>query len=349
MKVLFDIVHPADVLFFKRPLEILQQRGDAVLILSRHKDVTCDLLNELGLAHRPISRAGEGMFGLAVEFLHRDWGVFQAARKFRPDVMVGFGGVAISHVGRLLSIPAISFYDSENATLQNRMTWPFISRLYVPACYQGPVPKGRTTRIPGTKELSYLHPSAFVPDQQLAVELGLDPEVDNFFVRVVAWRANHDFGKTGWPEEVLRSVVEKLSRLGKVHLSAEIPLGAAFSPYLVSGPKTKIHHLMAFSRLLVGESATMASEAAMLGVPAIYAARDFPGYTQDLEAAGLLVNISEISTNALFAAIDKMLERPQSTTTNLRNQYVSRCADWAEVVLEAIDEHGARQPRTRQA
>ncbi|MBT8460544.1 MAG: hypothetical protein KJN60_12815 [Boseongicola sp.] len=46
MRVLFEIVHPADVLFFKRPLETLRARGDEFLVLSRHKDIACDLLDE---------------------------------------------------------------------------------------------------------------------------------------------------------------------------------------------------------------------------------------------------------------------------------------------------------------
>lgn len=346
MRVLFDIVHPADVLFFKRPIEALKQRGDAVLILSRHKDVTCILLDEFGFAHHPATRAGNGTLGLAMEFLLRDWSVLRAARTFRPDVMIGFGGVAISHVGRLLSIPAVSFYDSENATLQNRLTWPFISRLYVPDSYQGPVPHGRTTRIPGIKELSYLHPSAFKPDRAVAMRLGLSPDADNFFVRVVEWRANHDLGKTGWTQDTLSKVIERLSALGRVHLSTETPLGADFAPYLVKGPKTSVHHLIAFCRLLVGESATMASEAAILGVPGIYAGVDFPGYVKSLENAELIVNIPEPSVEKTLTAIDALLSRQPAEIHAARDRYVAQCPDWGQVVLNALDDAANTPHRT---
>ena len=346
MRVLFDIVHPADVLFFKRPIEALQRRGDMVLILSRHKDVTCTLLDEFGFEHRPVTCAGKGTLGLAIEFIHRDWSVFWAVRRFRPNVMIGFGGVAISHAGRLLSVPSVSFYDSENATLQNRITWPFISRLYVPDSYQGPVPKGRTTRIPGTKELSYLHPSAFRPDRNAALQLGLDPDVENFFVRVVAWRANHDLGKSGWTRDTLARVIERLSALGRVHLSTEMPLGSDFAPYLVKGPKTEIHHLLAFCRLLVGESATMASEAAVLGVPAIYAGVDFPGYVKALENANLVINIADSSADNILAAIDAALIRQPADVQVARDRYIAECPDWAQTVLNALDDTADTRHRT---
>ena len=58
MRILVDIVHPADVLFFRHPLKRLMGEGAEVLIASREKDVACDLLDEFGLPHRVASRAG---------------------------------------------------------------------------------------------------------------------------------------------------------------------------------------------------------------------------------------------------------------------------------------------------
>jgi len=342
MRVLFDIVHPADVLFFKRPVEMLRARGDTLLILSRNKDVACSLLDGFGFPHQPVSRAGSGLAGLAGELMRRDWAVLRAARQFRPHAMIGYGGVAISHVGRLLSIPSISFYDSENARLQTRCTWPFISHLYVPDSYTGPTPAGRTTRLQGTKELSYLHPSAFTPNRETAIEYGLDPARDNFLVRVVAWRANHDVGKKGWTPQILQGVITRLSRHGKVHLSSEMPLPDEYAPHLYLGPRTKIHHLIAHCRLLVGESATMASETAVLGVPSIYAGRDFPGYVRALEAAGLIMNVSEIALEPICTAIDTALVRPLAETVAARDAYVAACPDWAEMVVRALDDCAAQ-------
>lgn len=343
VRVLIDIVHPADVLFFKRPVEALRARGDSVLILSRDKDVACALLDEFGFPHEPASTAGKGIVGLATELLRRDRAVMRAARRFRPDAMIGFGGVAISHVGRLLAIPSISFYDSENARLQTRITWPFIDHLYVPDSYTGPTPAGKTTRLPGTKELSYLHPSAFVADREVAIARGLDPERDNFLLRVVAWRANHDVGKKGWAPELLRAVITRLSRHGKVHLSSELPLPEAFGPHLYRGSSTEIHHLIGHCRLLVGESATMASEAAILGVPAIYAGRDFPGYVRALEAAGLVTPVARPDADSIGAAIDAALACSPAEAIAARDAYVAACPDWAEAVVAALDKHALRR------
>ncbi|NNE88055.1 MAG: hypothetical protein HKN27_08260 [Silicimonas sp.] len=339
MRVLFEIVHPADVLFFKRPLETLRARGDEFLVLSRHKDIACDLLDEFGIPHQPISSSATGLANLAGELIRRDVATFRAARAFRPSVMVGFGGVAISHAGKVTGIPSVSFYDSENATLQTRITWPFISRLYVPQSYSGKVPKERTTLLPGVKELSFLHPTAFKANSDKAIAAGLDEERDNFFVRVVAWRANHDVGKSGWSGDLLRHVVSRLSEVGKVHLSSEAPLPDDLLEHTYTGPKNAVHHLLAHCRLLVGESATMASEAAVLGVPAIYAGRDFPGYTRELETAGLTRNLVDARAETLIPLIEEMLAIPKVQIEAARDEYIAKCPDWGKAVVDALDRH----------
>jgi hypothetical protein len=330
MRILIDIVHPADVLFFRRPVQIFAEAGHNVMILSRRKDVTCELLDEFGLPHTPVSTAGRGLIQLSAEMARRTMATFAAARRFRPDVMLGFGGVSIAHAGWVLRIPSVAFYDTENATMQTRVTWPFISQLYVPQAYTGPTPRNRTQRLAGVKELSYLHPGSFVPQRSLALEAGLDPTRDNFLVRLVEWRANHDIGKKGWDENSLRALVGRLP--GRVHISSEVSLPTDLEPLRYRGKLSKIHHLLGHCRLFVGESASMAAESAVLGVPSVYAADFRLGYLDDLVAAGLMI---QVATESLFAGIDAALALCRSEVVAARDRYVSQCPDWGMKVVEA--------------
>jgi uncharacterized protein len=346
LRVLVDIVHPADALFFRRPIQTLKRRGDEVLVLSRKKDIVCELLDEMALNHRPVSDAGVGLIGLAHEMIVRDMAVAREAREFRPHVMVGFGGVAIAHAGRLLGIPAVAFYDSENARLQTRMTWPFISHLYVPESYRGPTPKGRTTTLPGNKSLSFLHPSTFRPNRASALRSGLDPERENFFVRVVSWRAGHDLGKSGWTPHTLRALVRFLAKRGTVHLSSELPVPESLQRFRYAGSIREVHHLVAHCRLYVGESATMASEAALAGTPAIYCGRDFPGYVKELETAGLLKRVEPEPFPRLGSAIDEALAIwTKEDHRRSRDDYARDKPDWGVSVVEALDRYGPWEGR----
>jgi predicted glycosyltransferase len=328
LRVLFDVVHAADVLFFRRPILHLESEGHEFLVLSRHKDVACDLLDEFGIPHRPISTAGHGIVGLATELVRRTARVAMAARRFRPHAMLGFGGVAIAQAGAALRMPSIAFYDTEQATLQNSITWPLIDRLFVPTSYAAKVPSNRTVRLRGVKELSYLR--NLRPDRDIAMRAGLDPSRDNFFVRIVEWRANHDLGKAGWDEALIRDLISRLP--GRVHISSERALPADLEPLRYKGRLSHVHHLIGHCRAYIGESATMASEAAMLGIAAIYASDDRLGYIDELVAAGLVLQCRPDLTPF---AVDALLQRHDYNPMAARDAYVGRCDDWCQAVIDA--------------
>ena len=92
MRILVEIVHPADVLFFRRPIQAFMDRGDEVVVVSRRKDVACDLLDGFGIEHHPLSSAGRGIAGLFRELVERELALLRLVRKARPNVMLGFGG-----------------------------------------------------------------------------------------------------------------------------------------------------------------------------------------------------------------------------------------------------------------
>ena len=110
-------------------------------------------------------------------------------------------------------------------------------------------------------------------------------------------------------------------------------------PLRYRGPISSVHHLMAHCRLLVGESATMASAAALLGVPAISCGHDFPGDVRELEQAGLLRTVRPGETHRLPATIDAALASP---VTAARDRYVAARPDWAGVVVTALDDVAGR-------
>jgi predicted glycosyltransferase len=306
MRILVDIVHPADVLFFLNPIRKWEEMGHAVHVASRNKDVTEALLDAFEIPHQSISHAGTQLHGLALELLKRDIALLALAREFRPDVMCGFGGVAISHVGKLMGIPSVSFYDTERAPLQNRLSLPFISHLYVPESYDGPTAKNRTTRFPGTKDFSYLHPNNFVPDKTVAIAAGLEHGRKNYFIRLVGWSANHDIGHCGWDSSTLREFVLYLAGQGRVHLSSESELPAELKTFQYSGPVHHVHHLLAYCDCYIGESATMASEAALLGVPAVFAAADRRCYTDELAHLDLLWKVNPVDFKSLRFAWEEI-------------------------------------------
>lgn len=282
MKVLFDIVHPAQVHFFKNVIGLLRQRGDEVLVTARKKDVTLELLEALGIEYKCISTKGSNIFGLAAELVVRNFRLWKVARKFRPDVMVARVGVAAGPVGKVLRIPTVIYDDMEKARLQAAVGMTFAKYICTGLGYYRDFGK-RQVRFRGSPVYAYLAPEYFQPDKEPLRRAGLDPEKPYIFVRTVSWGASHDVGRSGGGEEDLRRLMEKLSSFGRVIISAEEPLPQSLSQYENPVPAEHMHHLLAFASLCLVEGGTMAAEAAVLGVPVVCLGTYDFGYLRALE------------------------------------------------------------------
>jgi len=341
MNILFDIGHPAHVHFFKNPIKILQQKGHKIIVTSREKEFALELLDEMGIKHVPLSKLGKGgLLSLAGELIKRDLSLLKVARQNNISIMAAIGGVSIAHATRLTGIPSLVFYDTENAKLQNLITYPFASQVIVPRCYQAWLPKKRHVRYAGYHELSYLHPAVFSPDKVTALQNGLAETGDTFFIRVVSWQASHDIGETGWSQELLENTVSKLTKLGRVLISSESPLTGTLADYAYQGKLSEVHHVLAFCKAFIGESATMASECAVLGVPAIYAAETGRGYTDEQEQKyGLVKNLRTIEWNSLESAIDSILDQPASNWIAARQNLLRDTINVAEFISDTIESY----------
>jgi predicted glycosyltransferase len=337
MKVLIDINHPAHVHFFRNPAALLEADGHEVIFTSRNKDVTLDLLKQYGLRHQTLSEEGKGgLIALVKELLYRNYALYKVVKKEKPDIMASIGGTFIAHVGFATRTPAIVFYDTENAKLQNLITYPLANCVVVPVAYQAWLPK-QHRRYPGYHELSYLHPNYFTPDKSVAIENGLDPDRGNILIRMVAWKANHDLGEVGWSRELLREIIKRYSEKMNILISSEQSLGQEFDTYLYKGNVACIHHVLAFCRLFIGESATMASESAVLGVPAIYAANTGRGYTDEQEEKyGLVRNIRALDADSLIKTIDDVLSEDLSLIRRRRENLLSTTIDVANYVKDFL-------------
>ena len=95
-------------------------------------------------------------------------------------------------------------------------------------------------------------------------ELGVRPGERFFIVRFVDMVASHDSGEDGLPAGAKRAVVNRLRARGRVFLSHEGILPDDMAALRFPLPPDPLHDALAFCDLLVGDSQTMAAEAAVL-------------------------------------------------------------------------------------
>ena len=349
LRIAVDITHPAHFHFFKHSIAAWQQHGHSVLVLSRDKDLTLTLLDEAGIPHHCLSTVRKGAVGLAVELVEHASRITVAMRRHRSQVVAAIGGTFMVHAAKLLGIPGLIFYDTEHAKLSNRIAYPFATAIYTPRAYQDDLgPKQQ--RYDGYHETAYLHPDYFTPDpSRLAVE-GLTPGEPFTFVRLVAWQSHHDVRDYG--VRSVRHLVETLEPYGRVLISSEAPLPPEFKAYERRGSVTDVHHVLAYARLLFGESATMASEAAQLGVPSIFLSSSSRGYTDELEQRYQMVscfNGANASEDAALACAASILSLPNAAAIyrERHQRLLAEQIDVSAYITETVERHASRTPRPR--
>lgn len=344
MRIAVDLSHPAHFHFFRNAIETWKMQGHDVLILAREKDLTLPLLDETGWPYQCLSRARQGKSGLAIELVEHGSKAWRLLGKHRCQVAVAVSGAFIAYAARLRGIPLLVYYDTEHAKIANKISYPLATRIFTPRAYQQDL-GAKHERYNGYQELAYLHPSRFKPDPAaLAVE-GLQPGEPFTFVRLVSWTSHHDthdFGVTN-----LHEVVRRLEKYGRVLISAESPLPDDLKDYARKGRHGDVHHVLGFARLFFGESATMASEAAQLGVPGIFLSTSSRGYTDEQEKQYQMVfnfNGERARQELALKCAEEILADPETPRLfrQRHDRMMQEVIDVTALVLESVQKY-ARQ------
>lgn len=339
LRVMIDILHPAHVHFFRCFHAEMVSRGHQVLVTSRQKDCTTALLEEFRIPHRCLSHSTRTPHGQAFELMTRTARFVREARRFRPNALTGIMGPTIALAGKVLRCPSYVFYDTEFAKVTNRFVDPMATRVIHPNCYQHQ-PRKNEIRYAGLHELAYLHPNRFTPSRDVVRRGGVDPDQPYIVVRFVGFWASHDRSERGLSPEKKCQLVQRLERFGRVVITSEASVPEAIADRVYEGPRSELHHLLAFAALYYGESATIASESAVLGTPGVYIATSGRGYLDELSRHGLLSQFTDDQFEESLEAAESLLEDipgTQARTTCQRDDMLDEMIDVTEFMVDLFE------------
>ena len=288
MRLLVDINHPAHVHYSKHIINDLIKRNHKVIVTARDRDPNFDLLKSENIEFINRGKGSNSMLGKALYFIQGDYQILKASIKHKPDLFLCFMSPYAAQVSRLLGKPCVVVDDTEHAKLHDKFTYPFCSTILTPESFYRDLGR-KQIRFRSNLELNYLHPDRFKPDPGIFEMLGIERSQPYVVLRLVAWGGHHDVGHSGISEQVQKEIVNTLSEQYKVFVSSENPLPEYFKPYHVPLPTDKVHDLLYFASLFIGESGTMASESALLGTPVIYVnSLPLMGYLREAETHQML-------------------------------------------------------------
>lgn len=300
----------------------LEKKGHVVKIAARDKDVVLKLLDSYSFDYEVISSKGNNFIDLGIELLKRHFKFFKIIRDFKPDLIFSGFDISVAQIGRILHVPTIVFTDGSPNFIKfpplGPMIIPFADNVLTLSTVEYDFgPKG--IKMDGYKELAYLHPNSFEPDPMVIKEAGLSKDKEFALVRFVALGAYHDIGGSGFNFDTKVKIVEKIGTQLPVFISSESKLPVELEKYKLPVSPEKIHDLIYFSKFLICDSQTMATEAAVLGTPAIrcnsfVGINDMENFKELEQKYGLIFNYSDPEK-----AINKALEL--LTVPNLKDEW----------------------------
>ena len=284
-----DIIHPANVHYFKHAISNWRAKGFEIIITCRNKEITYELLELEGLDYFPMGKNPKSVFGKFLFLLQCEWKIFRLYLKRKPDIALSFAASYVAHMASAFGLPHVSFDDTEHAKLNRSLYLPFTDLVLNPESYLLDL-GNKQYKFKGHMELFYLNEKYFHPDRHIFSELGITEKTPFIFLRFVSWGALHDQGQMGFSDEYKISLVKKLSEEYKIFISSEGTLPLELQPFQINIKPNRVHHVLYYAALFIGEGATMASECAALGTPAIYVNSLDAGTLQKQAEDGLIIN-----------------------------------------------------------
>jgi hypothetical protein len=143
----------------------------------------------------------------------------------------------------------------------------------------------------------------------------------------------------GLSGEDKEELIQFLSKRMKVFISSELPLSAALEKYRLPSPPDKIHSILAFASIFIGESLTMASEAALLGTPSLCVSTAGAGTLDDQKKRGLVLHFDNVKE--LIGKCDEILTDPvyRSDFRKLSEKYFSESVNVTDFLVWFVENY----------
>lgn len=325
-KILFYIGHPAQYHFFKNIILKLHEDDIKTKILIKTKDILEELLLEDNVEYVNIQEKirGNSKLDILLSSFKRTIRVYKESKKFGAQLLIGTDS-SVAQAAWLLKQPALTVLEDDVEIIYNlaRLTYPFTSCIVVPSVCRVGKWESKKISYQGYMKLAYLHPDYFKSDDFVLKKYGINNKY--ILIRLAKLTAHHDKGIKGLTNDLVGQIISIAENLGfNVYISVEGIPDDNLKQYCLKIQKTDIHHIMAFSSLLISDSQSMSVEAAMLGIPSLRFS-DFSGKISVLEELNdkynLTYGIKTSDSDQLLEMTGKLLSNKQLSHIYQQHRY----------------------------
>ena len=332
MNILIDLLHPADINFFKNAIDALSGKGIDITIIMRPRGKMIEILkSELpNMQFTPVGKYYTTTPGKLFSIATRNLNLVLFLRKNNFDLCTSYG-FFVGIASRFCRKPSVIFTDDYEYRIPFYLFKSCGGYLVIPSCI--PSTGKNILKYNGFKELAYLHPNYFKPDRKVLEQYGLTP--DNYvFIREVA-RASLNYKnlkQTDLPE-----VIRSLNNFGlNVVLSVEdkTRMDSLKDKCTVLEEPVDIFSLMRFALFTISSGDSMARESCLVGTPTVYTGGRDMVINKDLIEKGCMFKVDD--KQALNDTIRNVIEDgvKKETTHTIERAIKHEWMDTTEVILD---------------
>lgn len=348
MHIAIFINTPAQAHFVNNIAKGLSEKGHKITALSRDYGETLAVLNELGSDHITYSVPKRSKLSKIFRFPMDILTASQLLSRKGIDLIFGFG-IIETYAGLLIRAPVVIFTDTEpmankiSYSIQYKLFLPFVNKVITPSSFRQDLGK-KHIKIDSYKEVAYLHPNYYSPNDDIFNLLGIEKEDEYAILRFNAFDAVHDAGITGFSDHQKVQLVRELEKRMKVFISSEAELPSEINDRAMTIPKNRIHDALYYSQLLVTDTGTMATEAAILGVPTVRCQgfvgdNDMGNFIELENKYGLIFNFKDPKK-----AIEKAIELASSSGlkaewSNKKERFIKDQIDISQFIIDFIEKN----------
>lgn len=270
MNILIDIGHPAHVHLLKNTYFALREQRHQLFFTTKDIPSVKKLLDIYQIPYISLGTKSDSIKGKIINQFKYDRALRKVVKEKKINIGIGTS-ITLAHVSRITKMKSIILDDDDDQVqpLFVKFAHTFAHHLLSPDVLRGKRKKKNTIYYSGYHELAYLHPNYFTPDSKILSDIGVKEKESFFILRFNAFKAHHDAGVEGLSLEKKRKLIDLLKNKGKIFITTEKEIDPEFKQYQLRVSPEKIHSLLYYAAMLIGDSQTMTSEAALLGTPAI--------------------------------------------------------------------------------
>lgn len=333
MNLLFNLVHISDVNLFKKAINELSKSNKVYVSVRNRGNLLSIVEKEISVPIYVVGKHQKYFHEKLIGIIRGEFKYWRLIKKLKINISINqsFNNIWAC---KLYGIPFITFEDDFEYKLAFYYTKWFADADVMPKFI--PVKGKNVIKYNGFKELAYLHPNKYTPDQSVLSMYNLNP-FEYIFIREISNVSLNYKSKTDYLESILSLIREKkikfvLSIEDKTILQK---LNQKFVEILVlKEPVEDIFSIIKYAKFSISSGDTVARESALLSTPCIYIGGRKMIINEPLIQLGLISEANDINT--IKESIDYLLVNNDKIRTSTKDK-LFKFDDTTDVILDVIN------------